>query len=154
MVDKPTQQEVKVAFPESLRGGVYSNNMVITHTREEFVLDFMMITPPMGSITARVILSPGHTKRMLSALKANLEKYESRFGKVTEASAPPKPQSEQEKAFAILDLEPQADATEIKARYIKLVKQLHPDANGGDPEAEERLKTVNQAYTTLKNGHF
>ena len=92
MVDKPTQQEVKVAFPESLRGGVYSNNMVITHTREEFVLDFMMITPPMGSITARVILSPGHTKRMLSALKANLEKYESRFGKVTEASAPPKPQ--------------------------------------------------------------
>ena len=92
MVDKPTQQEVKVAFPESLRGGVYSNNMVITHTREEFVLDFMMITPPMGSITARVILSPGHTKRMLSALKANLDKYESRFGKVTEASAPPKPQ--------------------------------------------------------------
>jgi hypothetical protein len=92
MVDKPTQQEVKVAFPENIRGGVYSNNMAITHTREEFVLDFMMITPPMGSITARVILSPGHTKRMLSALKANLDKYEAKFGKVTEASAPPKPQ--------------------------------------------------------------
>ena len=42
--------------------------------------------------------------------------------------------------------------TEIKARYIKLVKQLHPDANGGNPEAEERLKSVNLAYTTLKNG--
>jgi len=41
---------------------------------------------------------------------------------------------------------------QIKARYIKLVKQLHPDANGGNPEAEERLKTVNLAYTTLKNG--
>jgi len=92
MVEKPTQQEVKVGFPENLRGGVYSNNMVISHTREEFVFDFMMITPPIGSVTARVILSPGHTKRMLSALKANLEKYESKFGKVTEASAPPKPQ--------------------------------------------------------------
>ena len=92
MVEKPTKQEVKISFPESLRGGVYSNNMVITHTREEFVLDFMMITPPMGSITARVVLSPGHTKRMLTALKANLEKYEAKFGKVTEASEPPKPQ--------------------------------------------------------------
>jgi hypothetical protein len=92
MVEKPTKQEVKISFPENLRGGVYSNNMVITHTREEFVLDFMMITPPVGSITARVILSPGHTKRMLSALKANLDKYEARFGKVTEAAEPPKPQ--------------------------------------------------------------
>jgi hypothetical protein len=92
MAEKPTQREVKVAFPENLRGGVYSNNMVITHTREEFILDFMMITPPIGSVTARVVISPGHTKRMLSALKANLEKYESKFGKVTEAPEPPKPQ--------------------------------------------------------------
>jgi hypothetical protein len=92
MAEKPAQREVKVSFPESLRGGVYSNNMVITHTREEFILDFMMITPPIGSVTARVIMSPGHTKRMLSALKANPDKYESKFGKVTEAAEPPKPQ--------------------------------------------------------------
>jgi hypothetical protein len=92
MAEKPAQQEVKVSFPENLRGGVYSNNMVITHTREEFILDFMMITPPIGSVTARVIMSPGHTKRMLSALKSNLDKYEAKFGKVTEAPEPPKPQ--------------------------------------------------------------
>ena len=29
---------------------------------------------------------------MLSALKANLDKYEAKFGKVTEAAEPPKPQ--------------------------------------------------------------
>ena len=52
----------------------------------------------------------------------------------------------------VLDLDVDADAVQIKSRYIKLVKQLHPDANGGNPEAEERLKTVNHAYTTLKNG--
>jgi len=92
MADKPAQQEVKISFPENLRGGVYSNNMVITHTKEEFVFDFMMVTPPIGSVTARVILSPGHTKRMLSALKSNLDKYEARFGKVTEAAEPPKAQ--------------------------------------------------------------
>jgi hypothetical protein len=91
MAEKPAQQEVKISFPENLRGGVYSNNMVVTHTREEFILDFMMITPPIGSVTARVVISPGHTKRMLSALKANLDKYEAKFGKVTEAPEPPKP---------------------------------------------------------------
>jgi len=91
MAEKPTKHEVKVSFPENLRGGVYSNNMVITHTKEEFILDFMMITPPVGSVTARVVISPGHMKRILSALKVNLEKYESRFGKLTEAAEPPRP---------------------------------------------------------------
>lgn len=91
MAEKPTKREVKVSFPENLRGGVYSNNMVITHTKEEFILDFMMITPPVGSVTARVIISPGHMKRMVSAFRANLEKYESKFGKLTEAAEPAKP---------------------------------------------------------------
>jgi len=91
MSEQPAKKEVKVSFPESLRGGVYSNNMVITHTKEEFILDFMMITPPVGSVTARVVISPGHMKRMVSALRTNLEKYESRFGKLAEAAEPPRP---------------------------------------------------------------
>jgi len=37
-------------------------------------------------------MSPGHTKRMLTALTSNMAKYESKFGKVTEASEPTKPQ--------------------------------------------------------------
>jgi hypothetical protein len=62
-----------------------------------------------------------------------------------------RPDSEQEHALAILNLVPPLDFTQIKARYKQLVKQLHPDANGGDKEAEERLKVVNQAYSTLKS---
>lgn len=91
MNEKTTRQQVKITFPENLRGGVYSNNMFVTHTKEEFILDFMMISPPVGSVTARVVISPGHMKRMVSALKANLEKYESKFGKLTEAAEPPGP---------------------------------------------------------------
>ena len=90
MTEKPAKKEVKIAFPESLRGGVYSNNMFITHTKEEFILAFMMITPPVGSVTARVIISPGHMKRMVSALRGNLGKYEAKFGKLTEAPEPSK----------------------------------------------------------------
>lgn len=91
MTEQPAKKEVKIAFPENLRGGVYANNMFVTHTKEEFILDFMMITPPVGSVTARVVISPGHMKRMVSALKQNLEKYEAKFGKVAEATEPPQP---------------------------------------------------------------
>jgi len=91
MAEKPAKQEVKVAFPENLRGGVYSNYMLVTHTKEEFILDFMMVSPPAGSVTARVVTSPGHMKRMISALTENLKKYESDFGELTKAVEPPKP---------------------------------------------------------------
>ncbi|MGF1611529.1 MAG: J domain-containing protein [Kiloniellales bacterium] len=65
-------------------------------------------------------------------------------------SRPWRPQSPEEQALAVFDLHASASFTEVKARYKKLVKRLHPDANGGDREAEERLKVVNQAYHTLK----
>lgn len=38
----------------------------------------------------------------------------------------------------------------LKAQYKAMVKRFHPDANGGDREAEERLKTINQAYAFLE----
>lgn len=58
--------------------------------------------------------------------------------------------SKEEQALAILELTPPVTMEEIRARYRSLVKRLHPDANGGDKSAEERLKVVNQAYSTLK----
>ncbi len=61
-----------------------------------------------------------------------------------------RPQTAEQKALALLDLEEPVSFADVKARYMALVKQLHPDANGGDTEAEERLKIVNQAYGALK----
>lgn len=54
-------------------------------------------------------------------------------------------------ALSVLELSPPVTRADIKLRYKGLVKQLHPDANGGDKEAEERLKLINQAYSTLKH---
>lgn len=51
--------------------------------------------------------------------------------------------------LAVLDLEPGATRIELKARYKQLVKRHHPDLNGGDKNAEERLKLINEAYTYL-----
>ena len=39
---------------------------------------------------------------------------------------------------------------EVKARYKELAKRHHPDANGGDRESEERLKTINLAYAAVR----
>ena len=81
-------QDIKVNFPPELQGGVYSNNMVVSHTKEEFVLDFLMVAPPAGAVTARVIVSPGHMKRILAALQDNISKYEKAFGTIQIAEEP------------------------------------------------------------------
>ena len=38
----------------------------------------------------------------------------------------------------------------LKARYKELAKLHHPDANGGDRKAEERIKTINIAYAAIR----
>jgi hypothetical protein len=39
----------------------------------------------------------------------------------------------------------------VKMRYKELAKRHHPDANGGDRAAEERLKTINLAYAAVRS---
>jgi len=84
----PQIQEIKIYFPNELKGGVYSNLMQVLHTREEFIMNFFMVSPPDGVAVARVIMSPGHMKRTILALQDNLKKYEGNFGSIKEAPEP------------------------------------------------------------------
>lgn len=59
------------------------------------------------------------------------------------------PDSLYAQALAIMGMSPPVTMDALKRRYKELVKQHHPDTNGGDKQAEERLKTINQAYATL-----
>lgn len=61
--------------------------------------------------------------------------------------------TEEGRALAALGLEATASFAEIKVRYKELVKLLHPDANRGRSDDEERLKLINQAYATLRAIH-
>lgn len=70
------------------------------------------------------------------------------------ATASARVASAREQALAVFDIEPPFTQTSLKARYKVLVKLHHPDAHGGDKEAEEKLKIINQAYTTLKASYF
>jgi hypothetical protein len=62
--------------------------------------------------------------------------------------------SARDQALAVFDLDPPFTQVSLKARYKVLVKLHHPDAHGGDKAAEEKLKIINQAYTTLKASYF
>ena len=72
---------------EELKGR-YSNLLRVTNTREEFILDFINLVPPQGAVTARVITSPGHLKRIVRALQSTLERYEKAHGAIVEAPEP------------------------------------------------------------------
>ena len=54
------------------------------------------------------------------------------------------------KALDSLALSEGASRGEIKARFKELVKRHHPDANGGDRGAEDKLREIIQAYNYLK----
>jgi len=83
-----SKNEVSIKVPEKVLPGVYANQMIVNHTREEFVMDFVNLFPPQGVVNARIIVSPGHLKRMIRALRENLARYETAFGPILEANAP------------------------------------------------------------------
>jgi len=58
------------------------------------------------------------------------------------------------KALETLGLGVNATGEDIKSRYKQLVKQHHPDANGGNRGSEDRFRDVIQAYRLLKQSGF
>jgi len=75
-------QELQIQVPPDVARGVYANQLLVAHTQEEFVMDFILASPPAGLVNARVIISPSHAKRIAAALAENIAKYESQFGEI------------------------------------------------------------------------
>ncbi len=86
MAESSKSMNIKIT-DEELKGR-YSNLVRISHTREEFILDFINMVPPQGAVTARIITSPGHLKRLIRALSGNVKLYEQNFGPIQEAPEP------------------------------------------------------------------
>ncbi len=53
--------------------------------------------------------------------------------------------------YEILGLPRDADKAEVKTAFRRLARELHPDVNDHDPEAEEKFKAAAEAYEVLSD---
>ncbi|HHW97831.1 MAG: DUF3467 domain-containing protein [Myxococcota bacterium] len=85
MSDTPKAPKgMRIKADDAVAKGVYTNNMFVAHTREEFVMDFLGTYVGQAFLNARVVTSPGHMKRIVKALTENLAKYEKQYGPIPE----------------------------------------------------------------------
>jgi hypothetical protein len=91
------EQQIALQIDPKSGEGVYSNLMMISHRKEEFILDFMFLQPQraargrsVATLRSRVITSPEHAKRILRALQENVARYEATYGEIQEATDIPK----------------------------------------------------------------
>lgn len=87
-MEKNEQNQLNIELTDDIAQGTYSNLAVISHSSSEFIVDFIRLMPgvPKAKVQSRIILTPEHAKRLLSALQDNIAKYELQFGDINKTS--------------------------------------------------------------------
>ena len=88
----PNPNQINIELSEETAEGIYTNLAMIAHSSSEFVIDFIRLMPgvPKAKVKSRVVITPEHAKRLLNALKDNIEKYEETFGPIKKTDEAPK----------------------------------------------------------------
>ncbi len=81
-MNQQQNQQVQVKITDEVLKGTYANMAQVAHTAEEFVMDFMNVMGGAGMVTARVVVSPQHMKRLVAAFAENVRRYEEQFGEI------------------------------------------------------------------------
>lgn len=84
MSENQNENQLNIELTEEIAEGTYSNLAIISHSNSEFVIDFIRVMPgvPKAKVKSRVLMTPEHAKRLLNALQDNIQKFESKHGKV------------------------------------------------------------------------
>ncbi|HET6537287.1 MAG TPA: J domain-containing protein [Sphingopyxis sp.] len=77
--------------------------------------------------------------------------FRARMKEARQAAADPRFSREEHRALSLMDLPTDMDRTMLRRRYAELLRQYHPDKNGGDRRFEKRLAEVVSAYQLLKS---
>ncbi len=90
-MNEPEKKELKIEIDEATAQGIYSNLAFITHSEQEFIMDFIFMPPqqPKAKVRSRIVVTPKHAKRFYLALMDNIKKFEGRFGTIPVENAPP-----------------------------------------------------------------
>ncbi|MDR1725157.1 MAG: DUF3467 domain-containing protein [Bacteroidales bacterium] len=84
MENNQKNNQLDIELGADVASGVYSNLQIVTHSPTEVIIDFVQVMPgiPKAIVKSRIILNPQHAKRLLYALKDNLDKYEKQHGTI------------------------------------------------------------------------
>jgi hypothetical protein len=83
MADQSTSpQQIQINTGDELMRGRYSNSLIVSHSPEEFILDWLLNSPSGTFLVSRTIVSPGSLRKIINALTENLEKYERQYGPI------------------------------------------------------------------------
>jgi hypothetical protein len=84
-----TERKMQITADNETRRAHYSNLALISHRKEEFVIDFLFVDPQAQAakegqaiLTSRVVVNPGHMKRLYQAIGENIQRYEKNFGNI------------------------------------------------------------------------
>ena len=90
--DKNPTNQINIELSEEIAEGIYANLAMIAHSSSEFVIDFIRLMPgvPKAKVKSRIVVTPEHAKRLLTALQDNIQKYEATFGEVKQSEDVPK----------------------------------------------------------------
>jgi hypothetical protein len=86
-------QEMNIEIDEETAEGTYSNLVMVSHTPEEFVIDFIRMVPGVAkaNVKHRILVTPSHAKRILGALQENVDRYENAHGEIDPPNRPDRP---------------------------------------------------------------
>lgn len=76
--------QLNIELTEEVAEGEYANLVMIAHSTEEFILDFIRVVPGVtkARVKNRIIVTPAHAKRFLAALADNIKRYEAANGPI------------------------------------------------------------------------
>lgn len=84
MREESNPVEFSIDLPDTVADGIYSNMALVSQSPEEFVLDFVRMSPGRNSakVQSRIIMNPANTKRLFNLLGQHIYAHEQQFGKI------------------------------------------------------------------------
>ncbi len=75
-------QQIQINTGDEMMRGRYSNSLIVSHSPEEFILDWLLNSPSGTFLVSRIMVSPSNLRRIINALEDNLQKYERQYGPI------------------------------------------------------------------------